>query len=248
MPLLTTGAGVYRAIGGGGAFDMTTLPIYINPSIANTCYQERTGSPPTTLCASGDVCGSIKNLGTAGGYFRATTDGQRGIYTVAGGLTYIQSDDVDDGYDFDGASQTGIDWIAVTTRIPSGPGSGTFMSIFGKGFQTDTSTFRTVYDGASNQSFNPNSNSLGIAAGDYTVNGVTNPTSPVFAFDTPILAECVATCASPELNQMWRSSFSTNRQGRGRIYGFVWATAGVPAGGDISSIRTQLGALGGLSL
>lgn len=59
------------------------------------CYQERTGASATTVCANGDPVGTFKDL-IAGTYWTASADARRPIFTVAGGLTYLDYDGTDD--------------------------------------------------------------------------------------------------------------------------------------------------------
>lgn len=58
-------------------------------------YQERTGASATTVSASGDVCGTFHDLIT-GGYWTASADSRRPVYTAAAGLRYLDYDGIDD--------------------------------------------------------------------------------------------------------------------------------------------------------
>lgn len=70
------------------------------PSLANSCFQERTGASATTPSGNGDVVGSMKDFGSLGAWATAPSDAARPILRVSGGLTYLEFDGVDDCLDF----------------------------------------------------------------------------------------------------------------------------------------------------
>lgn len=74
-----------------GGFD-----IFLDPSHLATMYVERTGSPPSTKASVDGVVGSILNLGSAGGYFRATADANRPTLRQSGSLYYLEFDGTND--------------------------------------------------------------------------------------------------------------------------------------------------------
>jgi hypothetical protein len=95
---------------GGAPFSPADLSpnIWIDPSDLSTVYQERTGTPPSTASAVGDVVGSILNKGSIGGYMRAPSDAARMILRQNGsGKYYLEADGSDDRYTVSWTNATG---------------------------------------------------------------------------------------------------------------------------------------------
>jgi hypothetical protein len=96
--------------------------LFFDLSDAATLKQERTGGSATTPSAADEVIGSIQNKGSAGGWATAFTDSARAILRVSGGLSYAESDGIDDGYDFDWSSSNANMWVVAGLRmLASGP-------------------------------------------------------------------------------------------------------------------------------
>jgi hypothetical protein len=98
------------------------------PSLANSCFQERTGAAATTPSTNGTVVGSMKDFGSLGAWATAPSDAARPILRVSGALTYLEFDGVDDVLDFTtgGASvfqNTGSGTLAAAHRFRSSPTS-----------------------------------------------------------------------------------------------------------------------------
>lgn len=91
-------------------------------SVANTLYQERTGASATTPSAVGDVVGSMKNLGTAGGWAIAPSDAARPILRQSGSLYYLETDGVDDEMDISTITLSAPPAVVVAHRATGGPG------------------------------------------------------------------------------------------------------------------------------
>lgn len=89
------------SLGSAGA-NLYAQVLALNPqvlfdiSVANTLYQERTGASATTPSAVGDPVGSLKNLGTAGGWAVAPSDLARPTLRSSGGLYWLETDGSND--------------------------------------------------------------------------------------------------------------------------------------------------------
>ena len=99
-----------------------------------TLKQERTGASATTPAGVGDPVGSIRNLGTLGGWATATADSRRMILRqTGGGKYYLEADGADDAYALSLANSVGArtsvsgvrssgNWVATTDA--GGPANG----------------------------------------------------------------------------------------------------------------------------
>lgn len=96
------------------------------------CFQERTGASATTPAGVGNPVGSIRNLGTLGGWAMAPTDATRMILRQSGGKYYLEADG-DDSYALSlansGGARTSITGVSTSgnwaaTVDTGGPANG----------------------------------------------------------------------------------------------------------------------------
>jgi hypothetical protein len=243
----------------GGAWDPLTPTsqaiIWLDPSDASTMWKERTGSPPTTPAVVDDVVGTILNKGTAGGYWRATSDAQRPILRQSGALYYLDFDGTDDGL-YSASSVTvgndgtlaiaaqfdalpnffcGIGIVSTSGNIFTGPNA------FHIGGGATGSNISVWVDGAARV---PIASSTGT---DYVFVAKKSGANLSLARNngTPVTATITNAAIGAAICNVMRTSAGS--QANGRMYQGVMAAADWTSG-DLSSLWTFMGNKAGLSL
>lgn len=81
-----------------GSFSPATLgaKVWVDPSDLSTLKQERTGASATTPAVVDGVVGSVRNKGSAGGWFVAAADSRRPVLRSNGTLCWLEFDGADD--------------------------------------------------------------------------------------------------------------------------------------------------------
>jgi hypothetical protein len=168
---------------------------------AGFAWKERDGTRATPAAADGDLVGQTLHPSSAGVYYTAPADGQRGTLKVAGAVRYVQLDGVDDFYNFPNLVLAGdFEFIAAIRQtgdnglLSNQGGQPTFRI----GNSADKLTFT---DGVSSAVL---SNVLSPAQGNDMVVGFRREsTTLTFTQDGVDIGSGVVTVVSVTVNQLW---------------------------------------------
>lgn len=234
--------------------------MYVPVWRTNLFRQERTGASATTLCGDGDVVGSIRSLGTAGGWGVAPSDAARPTLRKDGNLWYL---------DFDGSNDK-FDWTISPAITPSELyGAAAFRPatsgiIAYERVLTVTNGANLDYTGDDRAALIARNSSNSLWYGVRSYSGVPDIAS-TNGVDTTYDTWHTATTINSFMNGTEQStSFASkgnfsidyvtlgcHRSGteyfKSRIYGFVLFTR-VPSANERASIRTHIGRWAGLTV